>query len=213
MVFRRAHIAATLTACLALAFVATKASAKTVRGTVQPAIPSGQFMSMTMTIDEVKTRFELTGPDFSYFAFGFDTTEMYGYSLIIEGTDAARTAVEQNLLGAGAPGSPQAIQNISILSTVHHAASDLTTLVIERLNNTGDPDDAIFSPNMTQLNIIGAYNSFTSPSDPDGDLEYHGSDGRGFGVIQFAVIPEPSGAFLAAVSTAMLLARFRSRRR
>jgi hypothetical protein len=73
--------------------------------------PLGQEMALSITIDEHKTTFQLTGPDFSFFAFGFDTTTMFGYSLIVTGTDAIRTVVEQNLQGTGNPGSPQASQN------------------------------------------------------------------------------------------------------
>ena len=76
-------------------------------------------MELTMTIDDTKTRFELTGPDYSWFAFGFDTTTMMGYSLIVEGLNDSRTAVEQNLVGIGNPGGPQATQNISIIDTIH----------------------------------------------------------------------------------------------
>ncbi|MCI0335797.1 MAG: hypothetical protein L0228_21530 [Planctomycetes bacterium] len=190
---------------VALISLPGSAWATTATGTVAPLIPSGQFMSMTMTIDDTKTTFELTGPDFSWFAFGFDTTTMQGYALIVEGTDGARTAVEQNLVAIGNPGSPQATQNISIVDTIHHAAVDLTTIVIERLNSTGDTNDPIFSPSMTSLDIIGAYDSFSSPSSPNPFLSYHGSSGRGFGTITFSIVPEPATASLAALAAAMAL--------
>ncbi len=198
----RSCIAATL--CALVAF-ASAASATTVEGTVQPAIPSGQFISLSMTIDDAKTTFELTGPDFSWFALGFDTETMFGYALIVEGTDGNRTVVEQNLLGIGNPGSPQPSQDISIISTVHDAANDLTTIVIERPNNTGDADDAVFSPSMTELEIIGAYDSFSSPSSPNGFLSFHGSQGRGFGTITFAVVPEPASMSHAVLAIALML--------
>jgi hypothetical protein len=117
---------------------------------------------------------------------------MQGYSLIIEGTDANRTAVEQNLVGIGNPGFPQPIQNISIISTVHQQALDLTTIVIERLNDTGDGDDPILSPFISSLEFVAAYNGNSSPANPDPTLSYHGSTGRGFGTIEFTIIPEPA---------------------
>jgi hypothetical protein len=180
---------------IALAFTA-RAQATTAVGTAQPTMPLGQYMSVTMTIDDTKTRFELTGPDFSWFAFGFDTTTMQGYSLIIEGIDANRTAVEQNLVGIGNPGSPQPTQNISIISTVHQQALDRTTIVIERLNDTGNSDDPILSPFISSLDFIAAYNGNSSPANPDPTLSYHGSTGRGFGTIEFTIIPEPAATTL-----------------
>jgi hypothetical protein len=202
----RSCFAATL---CALVVIVSDASGVTVEGTVEPAIPSGQFISLSMTIDDTKTRFELTGPDFSWFALGFDTTTMLGYALIVEGTDANRTVVEQNLLGIGIPGSPQAHQDISVISTIHDTANDLTTIVLERPNNTGDGDDAVFSPSMTELDIIGAYDSFSSPSSPNGFLTYHGSQGRGFGTITFFAIPEPSTPLLLLTTCALSMIRIR----
>jgi hypothetical protein len=194
-----------LATLLILAFMPAMALAMTAFGTAQPSIPSGQYMSLTMTIDDTKTTFEMTGPDFSWFAFGFDTTTMFGYSLIVEGLDDNRTAVEQNLEGVNQPGSPQATQNINIVSTVHHAGVDLTTIVIERLNNTGDPNDPVFSPSMTSLDIIGAYRASSSPASPSPNLNYHGSGGRGFGTITFSVVPEPATMSLTVIVGAMAL--------
>jgi hypothetical protein len=175
------------------------AFALTVAGRTDVTTPLGHFLSLGMTIDDSTTRFEMTGPDFSFFAFGFDTMTMAGYSLIAEGTDDNRTVVEQNLLGRGDPGSPQITQNISVLSTTHDAANDLTTLVIERPNDTGDPNDPMFSPSMSRLDIIWGYNSFATPQFPVPELSYHGGDGRGLETINFAPIPEPGTAMLAAV--------------
>jgi hypothetical protein len=194
---------AVLVGCLVLPCVA---SAVTVTGTVEPEIPSGQFISLKMTIDDTTTTFEMTGPDFSWFALGFDTQTMFGYSLIVEGLDANRTAVEQNLLGIGSPGDPQEMQNIEIVSTTHDDANNLTTIIIERVNNTGDENDPIFSPSMTTLDIIGAYDSFSSPESPSPTLSYHGRDGRGFGVIEFVVVPEPGGAALLVMAVALVAA-------
>lgn len=175
--------------------------ATVVVGTAQPTMPTGQYMSLTIVIDDTKTRFELTGPDFSWFAFGFDTTTMQGYSFIIEGTDGSRTAVEQNLVGIGNPGSPQATQNINIVSTVHQQALDLTTIVIERLNETGDGDDPVLSPFISSLDFVAAYDGNSSPGDPAPTLGYHGSIGRGFGVIEFVEIPEPGAVSLMLLAT------------
>jgi hypothetical protein len=216
MVLHLKRSAAAFATLIALMCWPASAMAVTVRGTAQPPIPSGQFMSLTMTIDDMKTRFELTGPDFSWFALGFDTNTMFGYALIIEGTDGNRTAVEQNLLGIGAPGTPQATQNINIVNTIHDDPKNLTTIVIDRVNDTGDPNDPVFSPNMTQLDIIGAYSSFSSPARPIGTLSYHGVGGRGVGYIEFAVVPEPSGVSIATVYSAIALlyaARRRDSRR
>ncbi|HEX2475905.1 MAG TPA: PEP-CTERM sorting domain-containing protein, partial [Lacipirellulaceae bacterium] len=104
---------------------------------------------------------------------------------------------------------PQAHQDISIISTTHDAANDLTTIVLERPNNTGDGNDAIFSPSMMELDVIGAYDSFSSRSAPNGNLSYHGSNGRGFGTITFSPIPEPNTVLLLLASGALAMIRFR----
>jgi hypothetical protein len=105
--------------------------------------------------------------EYSFFAFGFDTTTMFGYSLIVEGTHNNRTVVEQNLQGIGNPGSPQTTKNIELISVSHDASSDLTTLLLERANHT-DPNDPDFDPGMTRLDVIWGYSSFASPqSAPD----------------------------------------------
>jgi hypothetical protein len=173
-----------------------------IRGSVEPTTPLGQFVALNMTIGDTATRFELTGPDYSWFAFGFDTTTMFGYSLIIQGTDATRTAVEQNLRGIGNPGSPQATQNISIINTLHDATNNLTTIVVERPNETGDPNDPVFSTNMTALNVIWASDGFASPSSPNPILAYHDTVGRGFATIAFSPIPEPANMILLATAVA-----------
>jgi hypothetical protein len=186
--------------------------AETVAGRLDVTTPLGHFMSLEMTIDDSTTRFEMTGPDFSFFAFGFGNTQMVGYSLITEGTDANRTVVEQNLVGRGDPGTPQTVQNISVLSTTHDAANDLTTMVVERPNDTGDPNDPVFSPSMSQLDVIWAYNSSATPQFPNPQLVYHGGGGRGIETIFFAPIPEPGTAMLAIVGAAMSLSAIFSRR-
>jgi hypothetical protein len=205
-------VASALSGCLS-------ASAETVIGTIEPVITSGKYMAMTMTIDDAKTTFEMTGPDYSWFAFGFgDTatggaTSMQGYSLIVEGTDANRTVVEQNLLGVGSPGDPQDMQNINILSTTHDAARDLTTVVVERLNSTGDPNDPDFSPSMESLEVIWGLSAFSSPTAPAPVLNYHGSGGRGFETITFSEVPEPTSMLLISTASALLLCTARRRHR
>jgi hypothetical protein len=160
-------------------------------------------MRLTMKIDDSKTTIKMTGPDYSWFAFGFDTVSMFGYSLISEGTDAARTTVEQNLVSAGDPGAPQSSQNINVVSVSHNDALDLTTIIVERLNDTGDPDDPIFSTSMTSLPIIGAYDGGSSPLSPNGNLGYHGPEGRGFGTIVLTEVPEPTAILIAVIGAAV----------
>jgi hypothetical protein len=173
-------------------------AAKEIEASFSVNTPMGHFLKLDMKIDDVKTRFELTGPDFSYFAFGFDATTMMGYSLIVEGVDASRTIVEQNLVGIGNPGGPQAVQNISVVDVIHDAPGDLTTAILERPNDTGDPLDPDFSTSLSSLNVIWAYYPFASPDFPQPDLAYHGSSGRGFATITFT--PEPATPALAAVA-------------
>jgi hypothetical protein len=185
--------------------------AGTVNGSVEVTPEAGRYLALDMTISDTTTRFTLTGPDFSWFAFGFDTDTMQGYSLIVEGTDATRTAVEQNLAGIGNPGLPQGTQNISLVDVTHDAANDLTTVVIERANNTGDATDPVFSPSMTTLDVIWAYSSFSSPAAPAPELSFHGTGGRGTTVITF--VPEPTGGSLAAIAGTIALSRWRRRQR
>ena len=154
-----------------------------------------------MTIDDEATIFELTGPDYSWFAFGFDTTSMMGYSLIVQGIDANRTVVEQNLVARGNPGIPQAVQNIYHFDTYHDEPINLSRLSILRANNTGDTDDPIFSPSMTSLDIIWAYSAVASPEAPAPNMANHRQSGRGVAQIQFAVIPEPTCSTLLVLAT------------
>lgn len=202
MILRRLNFVVAI-GFLALGLSTGALAATPIVGTSEPEVPSGQFMSLSMKIDDTKTTFTMTGPDFSWFAFGFDTTTMFGYSVIVEGTDGTRTVIEQNLQGIGSPGGPQATQNASIVNTIHDAANDLTTVVIERLNNTGDPNDAVFSTSMTTLDIIAAYDSFSSPEFPSPSLSFHGSNGQAFGEIIFTPVPEP--ATIGLTTAAMLV--------
>jgi hypothetical protein len=187
------------------------ASAKVIRGNSESTSSTGQVMELTMTIDDTKTRFEMTGPDYSWFAFGFDTTTMMGYSFIVEGLDDSRTVVEQNLVGVGNPGGPQAMQNINIVDTIHDGLNDLTTVIVERPNSTGDPNDPAFTTSMTSLPIIWAHDSFATPTTPNPDLTYHGQGGRGFDTITFVEVPEPTALLLAVMAATAVL--FTARRR
>lgn len=188
-------------------------AAPPIAGEVEVNSSLGQYLALKMTIDDTKTTFELTGPDYSWFAFGFDTTVMQGYTLIIEGLDDTRTAVEQNLVGTGNPGVPQLTQNISILSTTHDTANDLTTIVIERLSHTGDTEDPDFLTSMSALDVTWAYHGAASPENPSPTLGNHGGEGRGVTFIAFSPVPEPGSASLVAMAGALLLYRRRLRLR
>jgi hypothetical protein len=161
-----------------LSVLSVPVDAATIVGQAGVPLPQGQSLNIAMRITDTTTRFELTGPDFSWFAFAFDTTTMRGYALIVQGLDAARTVTEQNLVGIGNPGSPQPLQNINLMDTVHNAANNTSMLILERANSTADPNDAVFSPSLTALNLVWAYDASASPSRPNGNLAYHGS-GRG----------------------------------
>jgi hypothetical protein len=174
-----------------------------ITGEVEITTPLGQYMALKMDINDTTTTFELTGPDFSWFAFGFDTTIMNGYSFIIQGLDGTRTVQERNLVANGNPGAPQATQNINIVSTVHDAANDLTTIILSRPNQTGDPEDPDFSTSMTSLDVIWAYRASATPAAPVANLNNHGTNGRGATLITFSAVPEPCGTLLLG-SFAML---------
>lgn len=200
-----------LTVLVILGLLPSLAQSAPIAGEVEITTPLGQYMALKMDINDTTTTFELTGPDFSWFAFGFDTTMMNGYSLIIEGLDGTRTAHERNLVTVGNPGAPQAIQNISILSTVHDAANDLTTITLERLNNTGDFNDPNFTTSMTSLDVIWAYRAAASPAAPVANLNNHGASGRGATLITFAAVPEPCGMTLCAMMAIVGLASRKTR--
>jgi hypothetical protein len=125
---------------------------------------------------------------------------MMGYSLIVQGIDANRTVVEQNLVQRGNPGIPQAVQNIYHFDTDHDKPNNLTRLSIVRANNTGDTDDPVFSPSMTSLDIIWAFSDIASPEFPISNMGNHGRNGRGVAQIQFAVIPEPTCSTLLVLA-------------
>jgi hypothetical protein len=200
-----------LAVLLTLGLFPSLAQAAPITGQVEITTPLGQYMALKMDINDTMTTFELTGPDFSWFAFGFNTTMMNGYSLIIEGLDGTRTAHERNLITIGNPGVPQATQNISIVSTVHDAANDLTTITIQRLNNTGDSNDPNFSTSMTSLDVIWAYRAAASPASPVPNLNNHGANGRGATLITFAAVPEPCGISLLTIMATVGLTSRRTR--
>lgn len=196
----------------ALVAAAENALAVAVTGTVNATSPEGQPLALKMTIDDVKTRFELTGPSFSWFAWGFDTTTMQGYAIIIEGLDDTRDVVEQNLVARGNPGDPQATQNLDLIDTIYDADTDLTTVILERLNNTGDTEDPVFSPNMTFLDLIFAYDSAATVTIPNPFLRNHGRNGRGFAGISFEPVPEAGTATLCMLGVGLAAAKWRRRR-
>jgi hypothetical protein len=100
-----------------------------------------------------------------------------------------------------------------LINTIHDEDNELTTVVLERANDTFDADDPIFSPSMTSLELIWAYDSFASSGSPNPDLSYHGSNGRGLVTITFAPVPEPASLALAALGSVVGLALARRRRR
>lgn len=193
---------------------AANSSAAPVTGTMHATAPSGQQLSMTMTIGDTTTTFALVGPSYSWFSIGFDTTTMEGYSLIVEGLNDSRTVVEQNLLGSGSPGSPQVTQNLKVLSTSYDAIQNLTTILLERANDTGDPHDPVFTTSISSLDLIWAYRGSATPASPSPTLNYHGRNGRGDTAIVFLPVPEPAAAAtLVLAATVIPLGRFwRSRR-
>lgn len=182
--------------------LADPAVAESITGHFGVTTSTGHPLEINIAIDPTTTTFELTGPDFSWFAFGFNTQSMMGYALIVEGTDNDRAVVEQNLVFAGDPGTPQTVQNIAVVDLFHHEADDLTTLVITRPNTTGDPEDLDFSTNLAELDIIWAYDQYATRLFPNPAMAYHGG-ARGAAVMTFAVIPEPGTLIL--ISTAALV--------
>jgi hypothetical protein len=208
---RRDSISCALITFAVLYGLAGTSLANTVTGAVDVMTTSGQPLALKITIDDVKTRFELTGPSFSWYAWGFDTTTMQGYSLIVQGLDDTRSVVEQNLVGIGNPGTPQATQNLDFIDATHDVDADLTTVVLERLNSTGDASDPTFSPSMTSLAVIFAYDSGATPEFPNSELNFHGRNGRGFATITF--VPEPGTAILIVLGTGLAAAMLRRRSR
>jgi hypothetical protein len=205
--YRRYSMLCTIAFLFELSAAANIVSAAAMTGSLQTTSSLGQLLSMKLTITDSTTTFELTGPDYSYFAFGFDTTIMRGYSLIVEGLDSNRSVVEQNLLGRGNPGSPQENQNLTIVDVRHDEANNLTTLAVERANQTGDQNDPAFSTNMTSLDVIWAYNSNATPENPNGFLRNHGQSGRGFATIMLTPIPEPTSVMLVTIGCISLIIR------
>jgi hypothetical protein len=210
---RRLSSVVTLGLLAPLLIHSNRGSGQTLVGFIEPVTPLGQYMSLEVTIGPTHTLFEMTGPDFSWFAFGFDpdlgmppNISMQGYSIIVEGLDANRSATEYNMVGVGNPGPPQALQNLEILSTTHDAANNLSTVLIRRLNDTGDPLDPIFPRDRNPLPIIWSYGSFGDPTSPTPELSYHGSNGRGDMLITFepVAIPEPSTVALVLAGGAIL---------
>jgi DOMON domain/PEP-CTERM motif len=197
-------IAMIAAALLAGGWLAPRASAIAVAGAVDVLSPEGQFLSLKMTIDDATTRFEMTGPSYSWFAFGFDTTTMMGYAVIVTGIDDLRSVAEQNLVAIGNPGTPQLTQNLDFLDLTQDDGNSLTTLLLERPNDTGDPNDPVFSPNMTSLDLIFAYDSAATLAAPNGSLSNHGHDGRGVATITFEPVPEPASWCVFATSLGLM---------
>ncbi len=198
-------------AWMTLTWLASAASAAVATVSLYVTSPEGQHLALKLTMDDLKTRFELTGPSFSWFAFGFDTTTMQGYSIIVEGLNDTRSMVEQNLAGRGDPGSPQTIQNLDFIDVTYDSDTDLTTVIVERENDTGDDEDPVFLTSMRSLPIIFAYDSAASVAFPNPSLRNHGRNGRGFGTI--TLIPEPASAAMLAIGAGLTCATLRRRTR
>lgn len=213
-------LSAAITFALSLAALPSNVSGEVLKGFVEPVTPLGQYLSLEMTIGETHTLFKMTGPDFSWFGFGFDPDvtsppTMQGYSIIVEGLDGIRTAHERNLGGVGNPGDAQPTQNLELLWSSHDAANNLSTVLLRRANDTGDPLDVPFPGNQNPLPIIWSYDASASPDLRVPNLSYHGFDGKGFVDIAFTPIPEPTGLALGslAVGTLLLANRYRQRGR
>ncbi|MGL4512444.1 MAG: hypothetical protein ACRCT8_05080 [Lacipirellulaceae bacterium] len=189
-----------LSATLVVAALAGPSHADPITGVVVADTDGRPRLELAMAVDATTTRLVLTGPSYSWFSWGFGATTMAGYSVVVEGTGASRTVVEQNLLGIGNEGSPQATQNLSFVSIIADDFQQLTTITLERASNTGDPSDPVFDTSLTSIPMIWAYAQFSSVDNPAPTLGFHGVGGRGFATLSFMVVPEPSAALLCAMA-------------
>ena len=190
--------AAAVALCLATG-AARLADAAPITASVD-TIAEGFPLALSMTVDDTTTRLVVSGPSSSWFAWGFGATTMAGYTVIVEGLDANRTVVEQNMFGIGQEGSPQAAQNLQVVSIDNNATLGVTTIALERANSTGDPNDPVFSTSLTTLPVIWGFSQFSSPDNPAPTLSFHGIGGRGFATLNFTVVPEPGAVLLATIA-------------
>ncbi len=162
-----------LAALLTLLLAGPSSAAIFVGTAASPTTPS---VELEITLDDgaEEITFVLRGPDDRWFAWGFGTDGMSGYSLIVE-QDGGVTFHERNLVATGDPGAPQAQQDLSLVSS--SSAGGVTELVLTRALDTGDANDFLFPAGEGTVELIWGRGG----SSGAGTLAYHGPQNKGTG--------------------------------
>ena len=162
-------------------------------GTGTITLRSGYTMELNISADTGMTTLTLSGPSTVWMAVGF------GGQAMSDGADVFRTngvtADDARATGRFMPAN-DAQQDWTMTSNSINGGT--RTIVAERLNNTGDANDFVFSPSAGSISIIWALGSSTNTA------QQHAGSNRGATVIgvtlgiseakrlDFTMFPNPS---------------------
>ncbi len=142
--------------------------------TASTTVGSGNDMTIDVTINDFTgtTSFDVSGPSSKWFAAAFNTTNMNGYSIVLNNNGG--NPVEYTMNGNGAP-TLQTNQNLQSITS--STTGTVKTFNFSRVNNTGNSNDYTFTTATTSLNIAYAIGSGVN-------LAYHGPN-RGSATLTF----------------------------
>ena len=136
--------------------------------------PTTPTIEVEVRVDDVASTVEMTfrGPSNRWFAFGFGSLSMAGYTIITEQTGGLNF-YERDMVSVGNPGSIQAQQDLTLVSD--DSAGGITEFTVTRPLITGDANDFVFPTSAQVVEVIWARGS----GDGVTTLAYHGNTNRG----------------------------------
>lgn len=136
--------------------------------------PSTPTVEVEVRVDDVASTVEMTfrGPSNRWFAFGFGSATMSGYTIIAEQTGGLNF-YERDMTSIGNPGVIQPQQDLTLVSDT--SAGGTTEFTVTRALNTGDVNDFVFPTSEQVVEVIWARGSFDGAT----SLAYHGGTNRG----------------------------------
>lgn len=182
-------------------------------GLVELSNTSGLEYSMQIDVNSTTTTLTMIGPDDIWLGIGFDVIDM------IAGKDVViYDGISLTDRYYGYPGQPEG-QNAQGLTPTEDAEgerdwttvsdtvdSGVRTIVATRANNTGHPNDYVFSPTANSINLVWARGNY-SGTDFGFELDWHREENRGitmqgftlsqddFAINDFSITPNPAKTY------------------
>lgn len=182
-------------------------------GLVELSNTSGLEYYMQLDVNSTTTTLTMIGPDDIWLGIGFDVVDM------IAGEDVViYDGVSLTDRYYGYPGQPEG-QNAQGLTPTEDAEgerdwttvsdtvdSGVRTIVATRANNTGNPNDFVFSPAATSINLVWARGNY-SGTEFGFELDWHREENRGitmqgltlsqedFAINDFSITPNPAKTY------------------